>query len=247
MGGPAFVDVDGLTNVRDLGGYRNPGGAVRRGLVYRADSPHLASEAGIASLRALGIVSVYDLRSAPERDEHPGPLPSAHHPIHDDVTVPGLEPRAASGREGGEAILRDFYVRALREAAPRYGVVLTALADRDRLPALVHCMGGKDRTGVAVALLLSTLGVDRETVLDDYAHVPPGDAHRDRREMVLAIFQEQGIATEVALGMLSTPRWAMADALAGVDAAYGSVDAYLVEACGMAPRTLEVLRATLVE
>jgi len=56
----------------------------------------------------------------------------------------------------------------LKEAGPLFGELLSRLTQPHGLPAVFHCAGGKDRTGMAAALLLSWLEVDRETVLDDY-------------------------------------------------------------------------------
>jgi protein-tyrosine phosphatase len=56
----------------------------------------------------------------------------------------------------------------LANAAASFGELFARLADRGRLPAVIHCLGGKDRTGLTVALLLTALGVPREIVLDDY-------------------------------------------------------------------------------
>ena len=248
MGTASFLAVDGLTNLRDLGGYRAEDGAwVRRGRVYRSDSPHLVSSDGAETLRSLGIVTVLDLRSNAERDEFPGPLPSTHHPIQEDVERDGIDPRTVSGRDGGEQLLADLYVLLLERSALRYGQVLEALSDEARLPALVHCHAGKDRTGLAVALLLSALGVDRDTVLDDYATSPSGDLHASRLVDAHAHFVGRGMEASAAHGMLSAPRWAMGAALNELDQRYGSVAAYLEGPCGLQPETLVALRAALLE
>ena len=150
---------------------RGEDGRTRCGLVYRSDSLHNATAAGVARLRGLDIVSVLDLRSPEEVGLLPGPLPIVHPPIQDDLERDGIDPRTLTGRAAGERLLRDLYVLLLAAAAPRYGAVLTTLSDAALLPAVVHCAGGKDRTGLAVALLLSVLGVDRETILESVDRV----------------------------------------------------------------------------
>jgi len=234
-------------NFRDVGGVRTPTGPVRRGLVYRSDALHLASEAGVDALRSLGVTSVLDLRSAEERERSPGPLPSRHHPIQDHLVEDGIDATACSGIEGGEALLRTLYVRLLDRAAPRFGVALTELAHPGRLPVVVHCASGKDRTGLFVALLLSVLGVDRETVLDDYATPRTSAVHLERVDALRSVLVSQGIEADAAEGMLGTPRWAMADALADLDRRHGSVESYLVRAAGVGPETIDSLRNLLVE
>lgn len=85
----------------------------------------------------------------------------------------------------------------LDEAAALFGDLFSRLADPGRLPAVIHCLGGKDRTGITIALLLSALDVERAVVLNDYqftndcrgvAHVPE----------VIEVFVESGIAREAA-------------------------------------------------
>ena len=110
---------------------------------------------------------------------------------------------------------------------------------------MVHRTGGEGRTGLTVALLLTCLGVDRETVLDDYEltsryrgaeHVPA----------VVELFVSAGIARAAAEGMLSTPRWAMAAALERLDDDHGGVEPYLRGPGRMAERSIERLRARLL-
>jgi protein-tyrosine phosphatase len=54
------------------------------------------------------------------------------------------------------------------EAIPRYRELFALLSNPDNTPLLFHCSAGKDRTGLAAALVLHALGADRETVLEDY-------------------------------------------------------------------------------
>ena len=107
---PRFLPVDGLTNIRDLGGY--PAGAVARtraNAVYRSDSPHRVSATGLTALIELGVVTVIDLRSAAERSESPGPLPSLHFEIQENVAENNrFDVFGMSGRVAGETMLRDL-------------------------------------------------------------------------------------------------------------------------------------------
>lgn len=151
------------------------------------------------------------------------------------------------GDRGGEALLRTLYAQLLDRAAPRFGAALTELAHPERLPAVVHCASGKDRTGLFVALLLCVLGVDRDTVLDDYAMPRTSAVHLERVDALHAILVDQGIEADAAEGMLGTPRWAMADALVDLDRRHGSVESYLVSAAGLDPEAIDALRDLLIE
>jgi protein-tyrosine phosphatase len=120
------------------------------------------------------------------------------------------------------------------------------LASPGALPAIVHCAGGKDRTGLTVALLLSALGVDRDTVLDEYAALPGTPAHAARQDEVHASFVSMGVEPGAARALLSTPRWAMAETLDWVDERHGTVEGYLRGPAGVTPETLEHLRGALL-
>ena len=52
---------------------------------------------------------------------------------------------------------------------PQIGRILATLAEPDARPAIYHCAGGKDRTGVISALLLGIAGVPDEVIAEDYA------------------------------------------------------------------------------
>ncbi len=129
-------------------------------------------------------------------------------------------------------------------AGPVFGDLFSRLAECEG-PVMFHCMGGKDRTGMTAALLLSCLGVDRDTVLDDYEltsrYNGPG-----RIPHVVDQFVSEGIEREAAIGILSTPRWAMEDALHRMDSTYGGITSYLRGPGGMDPRTIKALRSRLL-
>jgi protein-tyrosine phosphatase len=204
---------------------------------------HKLTEADLKAFDALGVRTVFDLRGDAERAEFPGPFDSIHLPIlgRPEDAEP-LAPDPELTVEGGERMLRDLYVGALTHSAAKFGVLLTALADPARLPVVFHCHGGKDRTGISAAILLLALGVDRETVLDDY-ELTRRFRTTEHQQDSLAKMLAAGVAPEAAAGVLGAPRWAMAEAIDAIDATYGGIYAYLTTVVGMRPETLEQLRA----
>jgi len=114
------------------------------------------------------------------------------------------------------------------------------------VPAVVHCTGGKDRTGVVAALVLEAVGVPRETVLDDY-ELTAKYRRREHQTSSLQTLLASGLAPEAAGAVLGAPRWAMADALAWIDATHGGVDTYLSGPAGVDQDALGRLRAVLVD
>lgn len=242
----SFVEIEGLANFRDLGGLPADEGHVRPRTLFRADGLHQAGDLGRADLVALGAATVIDLRTSIEYEERPGPLPVVHVPLHEDFEEGSMrDATLLVGREDGEAWLAELYRLLLATARPQFAQIVGLLADRGRLPAIVHCAGGKDRTGITVALVLSAIGVPRDVVLDDFALQVDDAEWARRRSAVHADFVSRGIEADAAAGLLSAPRWAMADALDWLDDACGGVAGYL-SSCGIGATTLESLRANLV-
>ena len=234
----------GVNNFRDLGGYRTESGAViSRGLIFRSDSPHNFTTADLEVFDALNIRVIYDLRRDAERDADPGPRPCVHRELPSGPVF-ATDVNTLMDRADGERWLFEDYCRMLEVAGRVFGDLFSQFAVcKD--PLMFHCMGGKDRTGMTAALLLSCLGVDRKCVLDDY-ELTSRYSGPDRIPHVVDLFVSQGIAREAAIGILSTPRWAMANALDRLDSTYGGIEAYLRRFGGMRQRTIESLRSRLL-
>ncbi|HZM39976.1 MAG TPA: tyrosine-protein phosphatase [Acidimicrobiales bacterium] len=253
--GPAVVAADrrvpfeGIQNFRDLGGYATRSGeVVRWGLVFRADALHGLSTGDLALYGELGLRVVYDLRRDMEREQLPNPVPSR--PLTITGQPPGTEPASLTEDAArfttadGERFLLEMYLGLLEHSAGQIGELYTGLAQRDGLPAVFHCHGGKDRTGIVAALLLEALGVERETVLDDY-ELTARYRRREHQESTYGRLREAGLSPEAAAGVLSAPRWAMAQALDDLDRRYGGIETYLTGPAGLAAADLQVLRERL--
>lgn len=171
------LPLDGALNLRDFGGYPSArGGEVRRNMLYRSGAMHRLSEEAEAHLAGLGIAIVWDLRRRTEREAQPTRWCSAAAGTEliarDHEQTPGvlaallrdnrLEPEAA------RAAMIELYGRLAEAHAPSYRDIFARLL-AGRVPLLLHCTAGKDRTGVGAALILSALDVPRETVIADYA------------------------------------------------------------------------------
>jgi protein-tyrosine phosphatase len=234
-----------VLNFRDLGGYETAaGGRTLWRTVYRADSLHKLTPAEDGALRRVGVQAVFDLRSAEERQARPSVAGSRHLPITSRSPTDGSNAGLRS-REDGERWLREEYRLMLAHAAADFGALLSALAEPANRPAVFHCAGGKDRTGLAAALLLSWLGVARQTVLDDY-ELTSLLVPEDSLATVAESFCASGMELPAAWGLLSSPRWAMTEALDELDERYGGVESYLLGPAGMQTDQLDALREQLV-
>lgn len=249
-----LLRLDGARNFRDLGGYPTAdGGTTRWGMVFRSDAPHRLSPADLAVLAGADLRVGYDLRADEERDRAPANLSQSVRRAP--LTIRGLAAwtKENSRRFGGDRndpVPNDFHARMyqamIETDADTFGRLVTDLAESGSLPALIHCTAGKDRTGVAVALLLSALGVDAATVLDDYelsaAYFTEPLLRRLRARSADADFDVERHRT-----LYGAPRYAMAATLTVLCARYGSVANYLTERAGVAPEALTELRVRLVQ
>jgi protein-tyrosine phosphatase len=239
------VPLSGPWNFRDLGGYSvASGGVTRWGALFRSDSLHTCTLEDEAHLERLGVRAVFDLRRDEERDKSPGPRTVIP------MTISGGRLADADNstlrtREDGERWLFEDYLQMLANAGPDFGRLFDALASSALYPAVFHCMGGKDRTGLAAALLLSWLGVERQSVLDDY-ELTGALSPDERLRAVVELFVESGIREPAAEGLLSSPRWAMAAALDRLDTEYGGIERYLRERARLTGPVLAALRQNLV-
>jgi len=175
---PRVVALHGGCNFRDIGGYPTlAGGTVRWGCVYRAGVLSYFTDRDHDTLHRLDVRAICDLRRAEEREREPSAWPpgaNQQRPAHlnwdDGVDTPTIRGFAAQ-RPYTAAGMFDSMIELYR-ALPKWMVGrLRGMFDciaTGSLPLVVHCAAGKDRTGVAIAVLLRALDVPQETVMEDY-------------------------------------------------------------------------------
>ena len=246
------VPFEGVTNFRDLGGYPTAGGGrTRWGRVFHADALFHLTAADLVAFEHLGLRAVYDLRGDDERENRPNPVPSVALPLigqpvmsYEDPGT-GFDAQALTRLEDGERWLGALYLGMLEQSGPAFGQLLGSLVGDHGTPAVFHCAGGKDRTGMSAALLLLTLGVDEEAVLDDYV-LTAIYRTRDKQAGSLEALLSTGMAPEAAAGVLTTPRHAMAGALSELRTRYGGAEAYLTGPGGLDDAVIDQLRRDLL-
>lgn len=242
------VAFEGVVNFRDLGGYpAGRGLRTRWGRVYRSDALYRLTSADLVVFEGLGIRAVYDLRGDDERANRPNAMASRQIPLESRVPRNEfVDGSILQTSKDAEWRLHEVYLAVLATAGPLFGRLFASLAVEEDLPAVIHCAGGKDRTGLAAALLLRLLGVDRDTVLDDY-ELTDRSQTAERHAEILARFVAVGMSKEAAAAFVASPRWVMAASLDAVDERYGGIEAYLCDRAGLPARTLETLKDLLLE
>jgi protein-tyrosine phosphatase len=233
------IQVAGLGNLRDIGGYpARDGRTTRWRRLLRSDAPHVTDARGRAVLAGYELRTVLDLRTDAEAEFAP-------------VALDGIAARRLRISLLGPDVHRvprqlgAIYRYLIDERGLVIAAAVSALAGAGRIPALVHCSAGKDRTGIVVGLVLSVLGVPDEVIAVDYAL----SAHRLNPAATNAIAQLQassGLGGAFAPELLTSPPQLFLDVLAWVRAAGGTVDGYLLSH-GVSRAELGELREQLTE
>lgn len=171
------LPLEGGVNFRDLGGYMTADGRLTKWeVLYRAGSPAGLTTQDQAELARRGIRTICDLRASDERAAEPNPYVAANSDLtywtRDYAADAGDLIAALTGpdasAEKSRATMIGFYRQLPQEHAEGFRQMFAFLA-QGKVPLAFNCSAGKDRTGVAAALVLTLLGVPRETVVADYA------------------------------------------------------------------------------
>lgn len=175
---PSWIDLDGVVNMRDLGGLpTSDGGAVRPGRLIRSDNLQDLTETDVRHLvEVLGVTDVVDLRTHTEfHATGPGPLRRTdvrHH--HLSLIKGDTGPREAGpwvdadpSRREESSYWSQHYLGYL-DGRPESVLGALEVVATSEGGTVVHCAAGKDRTGTVVALALAVAGVPREEIVADY-------------------------------------------------------------------------------
>jgi protein-tyrosine phosphatase len=241
---------DGCLNVRELGGLpTSDGGETRFGSVVRADSVGQLSEAGWRALVDHGIRTVIDLRGDHEREEDP----PAELPV-EVVHVPFMEASEAEWEEIAEEIeaaaaaapdvtksTRDVYLIFLERFRDNIAAAVRAVAHAPAGGIVIHCVGGKDRTGLLAAFLLHLAGVPHGEIAADYALSEKRLLPRHEAWFAAAENEEE---LERLRRIAQTPAASMEGVFAELERRYGGVEAYLRDV-GLSEQELRLARARL--
>jgi protein tyrosine/serine phosphatase len=226
----------GCRNVRDVGGLPTADGrAVRDGVLIRADSLQYLTDDGVDAVRRAGVGRILDLRGDGEVAAYPTPFTGTPLAVRQALQDP-------ADPEHGQPTIVEACTWMLDRRPELFAAAVKAIADERDGAVVVHCHGGKDRTGMIVALALSVAGVPEEEIVADYF----------RTQERLAPWLEEQLAAEPdtskhpeMIEFRDTRAESIVAILRHLDAEYGGPEAYL-RLGGLTETDLSNLRARLV-
>lgn len=205
LGGPVDLGA-AVVNARQVGGLETSSGRrVRSGVLLRAGE---LSQVDCARLEALQIATVIDLRDAGDAAATPDATCARAERRYYLADLPKILPPSASS-----------YLQTLDAAEPKLAAIFGEIARDGGLPAVIHCVIGRDRASLTMALVLLALGVDEDRVVSDF------------------------VENQATVGMTSAA-W-LSEVLARIEAA-GGIDAYLASH-GVTAATVEAIRRQALE
>ena len=264
-----FLPVKGIVNARDLGGYRmRDGRSLRAGVLIRSAHLAEASDADMDHLSSIPVTKVVDFRKEEElQGKADRPVPGAEFvriPVDASGNVAAQaseeERKKFTGRkkfdvkkiivmaafnEKAKKVARDMYPTLVfnPECQQQFARFFREVLATEKGAVLYHCTQGKDRTGIASALLLAALGADRETIVADFDAtnlVYEADVRKYSRRVRFWGGKDEEVG--VVKSFLGANTENFVRTLDEIDSRYGSVEAYLKGPIGLTDADIRTLR-----
>lgn len=236
------LSIEVAHNIRHLGGYRTrEGGHTASTDLIRSATLHRLTERGIETIVERGVRTIIDFRSEEERERDVTPetsqygIKNVHAPVfRSDASPTGLGNKEFPG-------YGFVYQRFLEIGADAYRTLFETIADTHE-GVLFHCAAGKDRTGVAAALLLEVSGAEHDEIVSDYVRTT--ELLQPLAKEWMPDMKKRGIDEERAGQLLGAPREAIETALATIREHHGGAETYL-RGIGVSELVISAVRARI--
>lgn len=246
----------GSPNFREIGcsqGSEDP--KLKRGILYRSGELSALTVEDIDLIRCLGIKTIVDLRTPKERRSKPDLIGATqgveniHLPIYPSKDDPGAVANFLTITKRSidwDSSITTFYNRVAFEHHRDIGTIITLIATAEKLPLLIHCTAGKDRTGILSALIQLAAGVPRADVLHDYAIT--NDRLRQfkidmlRKYRWLKLFRVKFEQMDPLFGVQEKY---LNTLIEKIISEFGTLDAYFVQKCGVDSKTVQAFHRSI--
>ncbi|MFT4202274.1 MAG: tyrosine-protein phosphatase [Chitinophagaceae bacterium] len=245
------IKLAGAANFRDLGGYATTDGHhVKWGKIYRSAALNALTEEDLRKLKSLNISIDADFRGPYEVGLAPDKIPDGTHRIslpagsEETGTLGGMKKMLAARDKDSAMVAFYSNTQVFRD---RYKPVFEELLRISPDSALLfHCSAGKDRTGMAAALVLYALGVPENTIMEDYLasnYYRKAVIQKDSAQMV----DRFGIAPDAAKGLAGVKKEYLIASYQAITEKYGSINNFLRTEIGLDEEKIHLLRTKFLE
>lgn len=244
------VIIPGIQNFRDLGGY--PAYITHRrtrwGMLYRSGAIENLDGSAIQELKNIGIKTIVDLRTAPETSQRQADLQQSFNLVNIPImagsmeeTLKGIEDRSIRS-DTVYRIVERMNRQLISQHTHEFRQVFDVLLNEDNYPIVIHCTTGKGRTGIMSALILASLGINEELIMDDYRlsndyfNIPAASRYA---------YQLPARSQEAITTMFSAREEFLNAAREEAERTYGDIDTYLRKGVGLSKKEMKKLQEIL--
>jgi len=240
------VKLEGAVNFRDLGGYKTKSGkVVKNNVLYRSAALNTLTQNDIEKLTKLNLKYDFDFRGPFEVKSAPDKIPTGTTRISLPAGSENIGDSNYMKNMGklmrSDSFLLTFYTD-LSPFKARYTPLFDSLlTNKSASPILFHCTAGKDRTGIAAALILYALGVDDQTIFEDY-EATNYYRRNENAKAVIGMQKMYGMDPKTAMNLMGAKKEYIESTFTTIRAKYGTVDAFLEKELGVTTSKLKKLR-----
>lgn len=243
-----FIDMDNILNFRDLGGYfTNDEHQIKWGKIYRSGHLSNSNLFDQEKLKKLGIKTIIDFRSEKDRKAHPYfiNIPKINIPIEsgDFSDIKDLLIKENFTRSQTILYIQKSYKEIIDNSADKYAEMFDVLLDKNNYPILISSHLGKDRTGIAAALLLYALGVPEYTIEEDYL---VSNKYIDPKKTISFSEPLPESLQESITALFSANSAYLNNAFDYIKEKYGSIDNYLEKEVRVSKGKMIILRKLML-
>lgn len=247
-----ILALEGGRNIRDMGGYHAGDGLITRWrTLYRSGALCGLTETDKRTLDQVGVKAVFDLRTEHERRTEPHSWPrSGDIAVYcRDYLASGgelarlLDDPRITGESARRAMVENYRVLPF-EQADAYRVLYSRMATGE-VPAIFNCTAGKDRTGVAAAILLRLLGVSEDEVFEDYCLT---NKHLSLAKLQTNISHASDALVEMSVldALIDAHPDYLSACFSEIEERCGGVEEYACDVLGLESDVLRLLRRSLL-
>jgi protein-tyrosine phosphatase len=252
-----LLPLKGVFNFRDMGGFEAlDGRKVKKGILFRAAELTGLTEEDKTYLETLNLKYVFDYRDKMEADRKPDPM--IGQAINERVPVNDIDKTAAQASSedmvnGGfyklftKEMFTNLYSKMPIQNASYKRLMTLLKRPEENLPLVHHCTGGRDRTGVGAMLILMTLHVPYEAIIEDFllSNYTLEGFHNQMFDEVAKYFSEEELDRFKDVFLLQEKY--LQASMDSIVSSYGNFETYLVEEFGITEQIRENIKDFCLE